>query len=435
MTSSFGHGGLLRDRSTPQRVSFLELFFDLVFVFAVTQLATGLFLRLDWAGAYQTLLLLLAVFGAWVYTAWITNWFDPGRTPVQLLIIGLMLASLVMTVAIPEAFGDRGLMFVIGYLVIQLGRTLFVLVALRGHELRQNFLRVLFWLSVGAVFWLVGAFLEEPARVALWTVAVVVELTAAWFGYPTPRLGRTPTTEWTISAEHLVERCQLFLIIALGETILVTGLTYSAGPLDAGRTTAFVVSFIGAAALWWIYFHRTGSRAIAAVAGAADPGRIGRTLSYVYVLMVAGIIVTAVGDHVVIDHPGGATEPAWLLVILGGPALFLVGHALFVRVVFGRWGPSRLIALLVLAVLVPVLLFVSPLLVSIYATLVLVLLAAYDGLFGEPADVPAFEPDRPAPVEPVRVEPDTPVDPDPEAPARDPARVPETLDEPRERNE
>ena len=416
--TDLGHGGLLRDRTAPQRVSFLELFFDLVFVFAVTQLSTGLFQRVDWVGAYQTLLLLLAVFGAWVYTAWVTNWFDPGRTPVQLLMIGLMLASLVMTVAIPEAFGARGLMFVLGYLVIQLGRTVFVLIALRGHELQKNFLRVLVWLSVAAVFWLVGAFLDEPARVVLWTVAVLVELLAALFGYPTPRLGRTRTAEWTIAGEHLVERCQLFLIIALGESILITGLTYSAGPLDAGRTAAFVVSFIGAAALWWIYFHRSGSRAIAAVAGAADPGRVGRTVSYVYVLMLAGIIVTAVGDRVVIEHPGGATEPVWLVVILGGPALFLVGHALFVRVVFGRWGPSRLVALLVLAVLVPVLQFVSPLMVSIYATLVLVLLAAYDSLFGEPAHQADRQQRRPAP---------------PVGPAS--ARVPGVLDgEPSERS-
>src|SRR5262245_12203786 len=128
--TNLGHGGLLRDRTAPQRVSFLELFFVLVYVFAVTQLSSGLFHHLDWAGGYQTLLLLLAVFSAWVGTAWTTNWFDPNRTAVQLLIIGLMLASLVMTVAIPEAFGGRGLMFVIGYLVIQIGRTVFMLLAL-----------------------------------------------------------------------------------------------------------------------------------------------------------------------------------------------------------------------------------------------------------------------------------------------------------------
>lgn len=395
MTGS-GRRAPLRDRADPQRVSFLELFFDLVFVFAVTQLSHGLLDHLDWGGAYQTLLLLLAVFGAWAYTAWVTNWFDPGRTSIQLLIVGLMLASLVMSVAIPEAFGDRALMFAAGYLAIQLGRTVFVLVALRGDPLQRNFARVLFWLLVCTVFWLVGAFLGGVAQVVLWSVAVAMEFTAAWFGYPTPRLGRTRTVEWTIAGEHLVERCQLFLIIALGESILITGLTFSTGGFDVGRTSAFVVSFAGAVALWWIYFHRTGNRAVEAVAAATDPGRLGRTLSYVYVVMVAGIIVTAVGDEVVVEHPGGATEPAWLAVVLGGPALFLVGHALFVRVVFGRWSRSRLVALLVLGGLAPVLLFVSPLMVAIYATLVLVVLAAYDSMRSRRADRgPAHPPVQP----------------------------------------
>jgi low temperature requirement protein LtrA len=137
------HGGLLRARDGgEQPVTPLELFFDLVYVFAVTQLSHRLLEHLSVRGALETLLLVVVVWSAWVGTAWITNWFDPDRTPVRLLLVVLMLASLIMSVAIPEAFGERGLMFALAYVAIQVGRTAFVLIALGGtHPLSRNFQR------------------------------------------------------------------------------------------------------------------------------------------------------------------------------------------------------------------------------------------------------------------------------------------------------
>ncbi len=120
------HGGPLRTRdSGEQRVTPLELFFDLVFVFAVTQLSHLLLDHLSFRGVLETLFLLLAVWWAWVYTAWFTNWFDPDRLPVRLVLVAVMLASLLMSVAIPEAFGERGLMFALAFVAIQVGRTAF----------------------------------------------------------------------------------------------------------------------------------------------------------------------------------------------------------------------------------------------------------------------------------------------------------------------
>src|ERR687893_2667096 len=140
-------GGLLRARDgEEQRVTPLELFFDLVYVFAITQLSHLLLDHLTIEGALETLFLLLAVWWAWIYTTWVTNWFDPDRLPVRLMLIALMLVSLVMSVAIPEAFGERGLMFALAYVAIQVGRTAFVLIALGGtHQLSRNFQRVLSW--------------------------------------------------------------------------------------------------------------------------------------------------------------------------------------------------------------------------------------------------------------------------------------------------
>src|SRR5215216_1328435 len=141
------HGGLLRARDAgEQQVTPFELFFDLVFVFAVTQLSHRLLEQLSVGGTLETLLLLLVVWSAWVTTTWITNWFDPDRLPVRLMLVAVMLASLFMSVAIPDAFGQRGLMFALAYVAIQVGRTAFVLIALGGtHQLRRNFQRVLSW--------------------------------------------------------------------------------------------------------------------------------------------------------------------------------------------------------------------------------------------------------------------------------------------------
>jgi len=374
---------LLRDRSGPHPVTPLELFFDLVYVFAATQLSHGLLEHLTWSGAFQMLLLLLAVWSAWIYTAWITNWFDPEHPTVRLVILALMLLSLVMSAALPEAFGARGLVFAAAYLTIQIGRTLFVLAALWHHELRRNFERVLFWLVVSAVPWILGATLAEgTGRMALWTLAVGIEYLSAWLGFPTPGLGRSQTSEWTISGQHLAERCQQFLLIALGESLLVTGATFSAGPFEAERTVAFVISFTTTVAMWWIAFYRTDEVTALALATSTDPGRFGRAYSYIHVIMVAGIIVTAVGDELVIAHPVGATEMAWLAAILGGPALFVAGHALLKLALFGHLPWSHAIALVALAVLAPALLHSMPLVIAASATVVLLGVAAADTLLG-----------------------------------------------------
>jgi low temperature requirement protein LtrA len=168
------HGGPLRARDGgEQRVTPLELFFDLVYVFAVTQLSHRLLEHLSVRGVLETLMLLLVVWGVWIYTAWFTNWFDPHRLAVRLVLVAVMLASLLMSVAIPDAFGERGLMFALAYVAIQVGRTTFTFIALRkslgtSHPLSRNFQRVLCWLAGSGVLWIIGGLLEGEARYVLW---------------------------------------------------------------------------------------------------------------------------------------------------------------------------------------------------------------------------------------------------------------------------
>jgi low temperature requirement protein LtrA len=358
----------------------VELFFDLVYVLAVTQLSHLLLEHLDARGAAQTALLLVAVWIAWVYSAWFTNWFDPDRRPVRLVLLGAMLASLLMSASLPEAFGERGLLFAGAYAGMQVGRTVFIAANLRDEPvLRRNFQRVLSWLLAAGALWLAGGLAHGTARELVWLAALAVDFTAPLVGFWTPGLGRSRTTDWTIVGGHFGERFPLFLILALGESILVTGSVFGELPLSAGSVAAFVVAFLGSVALWWVYFDRSAEDATGVIAGSLDPGRLGRSAyTYCHLPMVAGIIVAAVGDELVIAHPGGHASVATTTTVLLGPALFLAGHALFKRMVFGRLSVARLLAIAALAGLWPLGTALAPLLLSSVATLVVAAVAVSD---------------------------------------------------------
>jgi low temperature requirement protein LtrA len=381
MTSGGGGAGLLRARGERrQRVTSVELFFDLVYVFAVTQLSHLLLEHLTLHGAVQTLMLLLAVWWAWVYTAWFTNWFDPNQPAVRLTLVGVMLASLIMSATLPAAFAERGLIFAGAYVAMQVGRTAFVVAALEGGDpLRRNFQRILAWSVASGVLWLAGGLAEGTAREALWLGALAVDYAAPVCGFATPGLGRSRTTDWTIVGEHLAERCQLLIIVAFGESILVTGATFGGLPLSAATLTAFVVAFAGSVALWWIYFDRGAEASSEAMSAADDPGRLGRSAyTYFHLPMVAGIIVAAVGDELTIAHPDAPATAATTAVILGGPALYLAGNALFKWAVWGRLAWSRLVAIGALALLAPAADVLPALALAGAAALIVVVLAVWD---------------------------------------------------------
>ena len=337
------------------RVTNVELFFDLVYVFAVTQLSHHLLNNPTITGALQTALLLAMVWLVWAYTAWVTNWLDPRRMPVRLLLIALLLVTLVMWAAIPEAFGSRGLIIGIGYAVTQIGRSVFALMALWDGPLRQNFQRILAWCMVSGALAVAGGIVTGPARGWLWLAAVGVDLLGGVAGFYTPGLGRSATTDWTIEGNHLAERCQAFILIALGESIVVIGATLSRqleSGVSAAEAAAFLMAVIGSVGLWWLYFDKSAEEAARVIAASADPGRLGRTAYHlIHPVMVAGIIVIAAADQVVLSRPGtvGAATTAWL--ILGGTALFIAGHAAFKIAVWRVVPWSRLAAVAVLGLL------------------------------------------------------------------------------------
>jgi low temperature requirement protein LtrA len=365
-----------------QRVTPLELFFDLVYVFAITQLSHLLLDHPTVGGALQTLFLLLVVWWAWQYTTWFTNWFDPDALQVRLTLVAVMLASLVMSVAIPEAFGERGLMFALAYVAIQVGRTAFAVLALgESHPLGGGFRRILCWFAASGVLWVAGALLEGEARYALWLLALAVDYSGPVAGYWTPGLGRSRTEEWTIEGTHFAERCQLIVIIALGESILVTGTAFGEIEASTATVTAFVVAFVGSAALWWTYFARSAHEASDAISRALDPGRMARSAyTYFHLPIIADIIAAAAVDELVLAHPADPGTPASVSLIVGGTALFVTGHGFFVWAASGRVLWSRLVAVLALVALAPVGFAVPALTLAVAAALIVVLLAAFDSV-------------------------------------------------------
>ena len=344
---------MLRDDGDgDHRVTPMELFFDLVYVFAITQLSHLLLDHLDVRGVFQTGMLLIAVWVAWIYTTWMTNWLDPNRRPVRLMLIAVMAASLIVSAVLPDAFGERGLIFAVAYVAMQVGRQAFMVASTRDHpELHRNFQRILAWLAFSGLFWLAGGLAGGTTRELLWLGAIAIDLTGPFVGYAAPGLGRSSTREWNISGEHMAERCQLFVIIALGESILVTGATFAELDISGETLAGFVVAFLGSVALWWIYFDRSAQAAAEAIAHSDDPGALGRSAyTYMHIPMIAGIIVTAVGDELAIAHPLGHADPGTVVTVLGGPALFLAGHALFKWTVFGVVSAPRLAAIVALGV-------------------------------------------------------------------------------------
>ncbi|MBA3376740.1 MAG: low temperature requirement protein A [Actinobacteria bacterium] len=318
-----------RDSGEQQRATSLELFYDLVFVFAITQVSHLLLDDLTWTGVGHAVLVLLVVWWAWNYTTWVTNELDPDSIAVRLLLIGIMLGSLLMAVAIPQAFGAHGLLFAGAYVAIQVGRHAFLTFASAdpGTIERERAARILTWLAAAGVLWIAGAFADGPERAALWVAALAVDYAAPLVTYWVPGRPRFSESSWEVDPGHFAERFQLFVIIALGETIVITGTTTTGLDLDIATVTAFALAFLGTAALWWLYFSYVSTIVQRRLELASNSTRIARdAYTYLHVAIVAGIVLSAVGDELVIAHPTEVLPGPELATVVAGPALYLLAH-------------------------------------------------------------------------------------------------------------
>lgn len=366
-------------------VTFTELFFDLIYVFCVTQLSHYLLHHLSLNGIIKTAILWGAVWLAWQYTAWVTNWFNPDARNIRLLLFFIMLSGLCVGATLPEAFNARGFIFALAYVSTQVGRTIIVLFLLdKTDPLRANFERILGWLLISALFWLSGGLCDEKFRMILWGGAVIAEYISPMIGFQLPFLGRSDSQkEWKIEGHHLAERCQLFVIVALGEVVLTTGSAFShISTWTFPVVTATLIAFGESLAMWWIYFDTSSKAGGRAINQAVSPGQMGAYFHYLHIALVGAIIVSAVANELVISHPDEHIRLVSLLILFSGPALFLIGSAIYKNLVYRCYPSTHILGLVALCLLIPVAFWTDLLMVNGIATLVLISVAILDSDYG-----------------------------------------------------
>jgi low temperature requirement protein LtrA len=312
---------VLRQEET---VTPLELFFDLVFVLALTQCTALMAAEPTWAGLAKGVLVLGVLWWSWVGYAWLTSVIDPEEGAVRLVIFAAMAAMLVAALCVPRAFGDAGLIFAIAYAFVRIAHIgLFVLGSTQDEHLRRSVIGLGMSTAVGIGLLAGASFADGLLQGGLWALALVLDMAGpAFFG----------VEGWRLSAHHFAERHGLILIIALGESIVAIGVGVE-GAIDLGVVTAAVVGTAIAAALWWLYFD-----VVALVAGrrlaSAEPGReqnaIARdSYSFLHFPMVAGIVLVALGMKKTLGHVEDPLKLVPAAALFGGTALYLLAHVAF----------------------------------------------------------------------------------------------------------
>lgn len=373
---------LLRKRNAGiATVSFSELLFDLIYVFAVTQLSHYLLHHLTLKGLAQTAILWFAVWLGWQHTTWVTNWFDPDTHKVRILLFILMLVGLIMSAAIPEAFAERGIIFASCYITIQVGRTVSILFLLgKKHQLTPNFKRILGWFIITAILWMTGAFQEGQTRLIIWAIAVILDYTSPMFGFYLPFLGKSRSNrDWIIDGHHLAERSQLFVIIAFGETILMSGVSLSEiESWTAPVIIAAVISFLSSLVMWWIYFDKSDEAGREKITKVSDPGLLGLKYHSIHVILVGALILSAVGNELVVHHPLGEVTWAALLVVIIGPIIYLIANMIYKWFTWGIIVKSHIWGIIGLLILIPFSQFLNLLLTNILSVMIFVLISLYE---------------------------------------------------------
>lgn len=312
-----------RQQTAEERVTPLELFFDLIFVFAITQVTGLVVADPTWAGLAQGLVVLGVLWWAWAAYAWLTNTIDPKEGEVRLILFAAMGAMLLASLAVPDVFGDDALLFAAAYAFVRVAHLALYALAGRGD---RDLLGAIAKLAVGTVLGVgllfVAAALDGPAQLGVWAVALVVDLLGAYVG---------GGKGWRLAPAHFAERHALIVIIALGESIVALGLGAS-HRLDGGVVVAALLGLAVAAALWWAYFDVVAivaERKLRDARGNAQLAMARDSYSYLHLPMVAGIILFAVGAKKTLGDVGEPLKLVPAVALCGGVALYLVAHVLF----------------------------------------------------------------------------------------------------------
>jgi low temperature requirement protein LtrA len=360
-----------------EEVTPLELLFDLVFAFAVSQLSHHLSAHLSWQSAAETVVMLLAVLAVWSYTSWAATMVSADQSKTRWMMLAVMLLGLFMNAAIPGAFKASAWEFVIPLLLIQLGRTVWTIVTAPDAMYREHFFRVLGWLVATTPLWIVGASTDPSTRLAWWGLAAGIDLVGTWLAHPVP--GRRLHSERIVfNASHMLERCRLFLLIALGETVLTTGTAIADAPMSLLTMITGCFALAGTVALWSLTFGRSIYLTARHLEVTSDPVRISRHAVNAVMVMVAGLIAVAVANEEVISHPRADASAGLSLLLAGGPLLFLVAQGWFLCAVPNVRSHFHAISVATLVLVGLVTLVVPPYAALIVAGAVLSTLAIFE---------------------------------------------------------
>lgn len=330
-------------RAIGREVVPLELFFDLVFVFAVSQLSHHLLTHLDWRGAGQTVVLLVAVFGVWAYTSFEATSRDVERTDTQRTLLAVMFLGLFMNAAVGSAFSASAWPFVVPYLIAQIGPTAITSMVVGSAELRNHYRRALVWLGTAAPLWIAGALLAPNPRLACWAAAAVIDLAGTWLAHPLP--GRTLRSRAVpFDAEHMIERLRLFLIIVLGEAVLTTGTAIAAAPVRPLTVIAGSAGLAVVVCFWALYFAGSDPAVTSHLDQTPDPLRAARLALNGGYLVLAALVSLAVGNELVIAHPGGHGSPTVSLLLFGGTLLYVAAQSWYLLRTAGSVAHARWVA-------------------------------------------------------------------------------------------
>jgi low temperature requirement protein LtrA len=304
----------------------LELFFDLVFVFAVSQLSHHLLTHLSWRGATETLVLLLAVYAVWFSTSWQATVIGADEPRTQRMLLTVLLLGLFMNASVTGAFATSGWAFVVPLLLIQLGRTFWTLVNAPDEVFREHYVRTLLWLMATAPLWIAGAAVNSENRLLWWALAAGIDQIGRWLAHPVPGR-RLQSMNVGFAGGHMLERCRLFLLIALGETVLATGAAIAGAPMTRMTVVTGTVALVGIVALWALGFGRAGRLTLRYVEETSDPVLASRHAGDALTVMVAGLIAVAVANEEVIAHPQEPASTVLSVLQFGGPIIFLLAQA------------------------------------------------------------------------------------------------------------
>jgi low temperature requirement protein LtrA len=353
--------GTRASRLTPvmregERVMPLELFFDLVFVLAITQCTTLMADDPTWEGLARGMLVLGVLWWSWVGYAWLTSVVDPEEGGVRIAIFGAMAALLIVALCVPQAFGGLALEFALAYAVVRVGQiVLFVLASPDDPDLRRSVTGLAVGTAIGVGLLIGASALDGLAQGGLWALALLLDM-----GEPYLFGGEG----WKLSPGHFAERHGLIIIIALGESIVAIGVGAEVG-LSFGVAAAAVLGISVAAAMWWIYFDvvaLVAARRLARAPVGREQNAMARdSYSYIHFVMVAGIVLVALGLKKTlgdVDHPL-KIEPAFAL--LGGLAIYLIGHVAFRLRNIHTLNTQRLVLAAIFFALIPLALEISSL--------------------------------------------------------------------------